>query len=76
MEVINNYSQKIEKEKNIINRMYRLDYVGADKIYDGKIHVIALGYSIDKNIQYEEAKKHFYTVVDDLLLIINKDKKH
>jgi len=64
------YSDKLEKEK-IIHRSYGFDHAGPDKIYDGKIHLIALGYSIDKNLKYQEARKLFYRIVDNYLSEVN-----
>jgi hypothetical protein len=72
MNVINRYSKSIAIEKKAIRRSYGLDYAGRDNIYDGKIHVIALSYSVDKNMNYEEAKCLFYEIVDGLLDVINK----
>ncbi len=73
MLVINEYSKLMEMEKGIRNTLYGLDYAGLDKIYDGKIHVIALGYSINKKMEYEEGRKYFYLVVDKLIEQINKN---
>ena len=50
----------------------RLDYAGRDNVYDGKIHLVKLSYSIDKNVKYEEAKTFFRDIVDGLLDVINK----
>ena len=73
MSVINAYSKKIKKEKRIWNSAYGLFYAGEDKIYDGKIHTIFLGYDVDENLKYEEARGYFYAVVDGLLAHINKN---
>jgi hypothetical protein len=73
MSVIDKYSKSIKKEKGIRNTLYGLDYAGQDKIYDGKIHVICLGYGIDKNLKYGEAREYFYSIVDGLLDHINKN---
>jgi hypothetical protein len=70
MNVFHNYSKILEKE-GIINRWYGVDCAGPDKIYDGKIHEISLGYSIDKNFKYQEARRFFYRIVDNFLLEIN-----
>lgn len=75
MDVIDEYSLKIKIEKKIDLRMYGLDYAGQDKIYDGKIHLIDLGYSINKNMKYEEARELFYSVIDGLINRINKTEK-
>jgi len=48
MKVIDKYSAELKKDKKIRNTSYGLDYAGADKVYDGKIHEVSLGYSIDK----------------------------
>lgn len=72
MSVIERYSRKL-KEDGIINRWYGLDYAGSDKVYDGKIHEISLGYSVDKNLQYQDARKLFYAIVDELLDEINSN---
>ncbi len=57
MREINKYSNIIKKEKNICLRMYGLDYAGEDKVYDGKIHLIDLGYSIDKKNELRRGKE-------------------
>lgn len=71
MNVIRYYNKKISKEKSIEMTMHGLDYSGEDKIYDGKIHSIALSYTVEKHIGYEEARALFYELVDDLLEKIN-----
>lgn len=71
MSVIHGYSETIKKEKNIALRCYGLDYSGEDNVYDGKVHLIDLGYSLDARLHYKEARKIFYIVVDDLLKKIN-----
>jgi hypothetical protein len=71
MSVIERYSKKIKKEKNIERRSYGFGVTNEDKVYDGKIHSIDLAYSIDKNLQYDEARKLFYEVVDGLIQAIN-----
>ncbi len=71
MNVIYEYNKKLSKEKSIELCAYALDYAGKDKIYDGKIHVLDLAYSVDKRIQYKEAKELFYEIVDGLLEKIN-----
>jgi hypothetical protein len=74
MVVINKYSKELKKE-GIVRRWYGLDYAGADKVYDGKIHNISLGYGIDKNLKYEEARKFFYEIVDGLLKELNENEQ-
>jgi hypothetical protein len=74
MSVIQKYSKSIESEDGIILRGYGLHYAGQDKVYDGKIHIIDLGYSIDANVQYKNARRMFYSVVNSLLDRINKDE--
>jgi hypothetical protein len=73
MDVINKYSDFMKAENDIILRGYGLYYAGQDKIYDGKIHVIDLGYSVDKRMKYDEARDLFYYVVDGLLNKLNGD---
>lgn len=75
MDVIHEYSQALEKEQAIICTSYGLDYAGPDKIYDGKIHTIALGYRIDANLKLEAARKLFYLIVDGLLDHLNKNQE-
>jgi hypothetical protein len=75
MNVIDEYSRILKQEKGIICSSYGLDYAGPDKIYDGKIHTIALGYRIDKNIKFDEARKLFYEIADGLLERLNKNEK-
>ncbi len=70
MKVINKYSSHLKKE-GIVRRWYGLDYAGVDKIYDGKIHLISLGYGIDKNLHYQDARKLFYRIVNELLTELN-----
>jgi hypothetical protein len=72
MNVIDGYSKSIAIKKGIILRIYGLDYAGRDNVYDGKIHLIDLGYSINKSMKYEEARELFYQLVDGLLEVINK----
>ena len=74
MSVIQKYSKSIKSENGILLRGYGLNYAGQDKVYDGKIHVIDLSYSIDANIQYKDARQMFYSMVDGLLDRINKDE--
>lgn len=71
--VINKYSKTLKNEKKIRNSSYGLHYAGPDKIYDGKIHTIDLGYRLDKNLKYNEARTYFYSIVDGLLNHINKN---
>lgn len=73
MDQIFKYSNKLEKE-GVFCRLYGLDHAGPDKIYDGKIHQISLGYSIDKSLKYPEARELFYRIVDDLLCEINSNQ--
>ena len=75
MKVINSYSSDIKKEKGIVLTRYGLKYFGPDKIYDGKIHQIDLGYRIDKAMKFDEARAYFYEVVDGLLNCINQNEK-
>lgn len=75
VEIIKNYSKNLEKSKGIELKLYGLDYAGPDKVYDGKIHEIGLGYSIEKRMHYKEARELFYSIVDELLEKINKDKR-
>ncbi len=72
--VIDNYSKKLEQE-GIINRWHGVRCAGPDKIYDGKIHEISLGYSIDKNLKYQDARKYFYRIIDDFLKEINSHER-
>lgn len=74
MAVINSYLKPLKKE-GIDLRGYGLHYAGPDKIYDGKIHEIDLALSIDKPMQFEEARKLFYTVADGLLSALNKKEE-
>jgi hypothetical protein len=69
---IKDYSKKLEKEKNIILTMYGASCAGPDKVYDGKVHVIDVGYRIDKAMKFEEARKLFYAVADGLLKELNE----
>jgi hypothetical protein len=73
MDYINSYSKKIKSELGIKNRMYGLRYFGDDKIYDGKIHVISLGFSIDKRMPYKASRELFYKIVDGLLSHLNQE---
>src|SRR5579872_1640327 len=75
MKEINIYSSQIKKDKGICRTWYGLDYAGPDKIYDGKIHQIDLGYRIDKAMKFDVARAYFYEVVDGLLERINKNEK-
>lgn len=75
MDVIDEYSKIIKEEKGIICSLHGFRWAGPDKIYDGKIHTIALGYRIDKNVKFEEARKLFYEIVDGLLEHLNKNEK-
>ncbi len=71
MAIIDEYSKELEIKNNIEHRSYGFRSTGPDKIYDGKIHAIVLGYSIDKNMKYDEARKLFYEVADGLINSIN-----
>lgn len=73
MSVIDEYSQILKGQEQIRNSSYGLDYAGEDKVYDEKIHVIALGYRVDKHMRYDEASNYFYSIVDGLLAHINKN---
>jgi hypothetical protein len=75
MPIIKNYSKKIQKEKNITLRLYGFRCAGRDKVYDGKIHEIDLGYSIDKSLKFDEARAFFYNILDELIELINNDPK-
>jgi len=74
MSEIRKYSNKLEKEQNIELALYGLDAAGPDKVYDAKVHTIVLGYRVDKNMKFDEAKKYFYAVVDGLLDHLNKNE--
>ena len=74
MDVIDDYNKKIKKEKSIELTLYGLEYAGPDKVYDGNIHIIALGYALDKRIQYQEARTLFYEIIDGLLEKLNNAK--
>lgn len=71
MKVINEYSSEIKKGKELTLTRYGLHYAGPDKIYDGKIHQVSLGYRIDKGMKFDEARVYFYEVVDGLLDRLN-----
>jgi hypothetical protein len=73
MDYINAYSKKIKSELEIKRRVHGLRYFGDDKIYDGKIHVISLGFSIDKRMPYKTARELFYKIVDGLLSHLNQE---
>jgi len=75
VELIKSYSRNLEKAKGIELKRYGLSYAGPDKIYDGKIHEINLGYSIEKRMDYKEARNLFYSIVDGLLQEINNNKR-
>ncbi len=68
------YSKKIKKEHDIDLRLYGVSCAGEDKIYDGKVHEINLGYSVEKKMNVEEARKLFYTLVDGLLDVFNSNE--
>jgi hypothetical protein len=72
---IDDYSSEIKEEKGINRAWYGLHYAGQDKIYDGKIHEISLGYRVDKAMKFEEARSYFYEVADGLLNRINNNEK-
>ncbi len=65
------YSKKLKNERGIELRSYGADFAGADKIYDEKIHLIDVGYSIDKNLGVDEAKILFFSIVDELIAVLN-----
>lgn len=71
MSIIDEYSVKIKTARNIEHRSYGFGSTGPDKVYDGKIHSLILGYSIDKNLKYDEARRLFYETVDGLIQAIN-----
>ena len=75
VKIIKNYSRNLQQNKGIELKLYGLNHSGPDKIYDGKIYEINLGYSIDKRMNYKEARELFYSVVDGLLDEINKNKR-
>ncbi|OGN64836.1 MAG: hypothetical protein A3E80_02180 [Chlamydiae bacterium RIFCSPHIGHO2_12_FULL_49_9] len=75
MKVIDQYSAELKREKKIRNTAYGLHYAGPDKVYDGKIHEVDLGYCIDKSMNYDEARVYFYELVDGLLTRINQNEK-
>jgi hypothetical protein len=72
MSIINEYSKKIEKERNIERRIYGFVVTNEDNVYDGKIHAIDLGYSLDKNLQFDEATQLFFEMADGLIAAINR----
>lgn len=73
--IIKNYSKQLEEKSKIELTSYGLSYAGSDKVYDGKIHEIEVGYRIDKRMKYNEARDLFYLIVDGLLDEINRDKR-
>jgi hypothetical protein len=74
MLVIKKYSDLVAKSDEVLLRGHGFDYAGQDKVYDGKIHEISLGYSIDKNLKHKDARKKFYAIVDGLIHEINNNK--
>jgi hypothetical protein len=72
-QIIDEYSAELKKEKKICRRLYGMEWAGPDKIYNGKIHKIVLGFSIDANYQREEAKQIFFGLVDELINKINQN---
>jgi hypothetical protein len=75
MQYIDQYSDSLKEKQGIRCSSYGLDYAGKDKVYDGKIHKVALGYRIEKNLKFVEARKLFYEAVDGLLAHLNKNEK-
>ncbi len=69
--LIKKYSEQLRKEKNVKLRSYGVRCTGRDKVYDGKIHLIDLGYSVDLNIRCDEGRRYFYKIVDGLLALLN-----
>ncbi len=73
--LIKEHSKVLKKEKNITLRIHGVSCAGKDKIYDGKIHRLDIGYSLDKNLKFDEAKTVFYSVVNDILALINSKQE-
>ena len=74
-QIIKNYSSEIKGKLGVSLTSYGFDFSGPDKIYDGKIHEISVGYAIATHIQYGEARALFYSIVDGLLDTLNKNEK-
>jgi hypothetical protein len=71
MSEILSYSRTLKKEKNLTLFIRGLSYSGLDKVYDGKIHTVTIGYLTDMNIQIDEARILLYSVVDSFLAHLN-----
>jgi hypothetical protein len=71
VQIIKDYSKKLEKKEGIELTSYGLNYTGPEREYEGKINEIEVGYKIEKNMKYKEARSLFYSIVDGLLDEIN-----
>ncbi len=65
------YSKKIKKERGIELRSYGATGPRGNKAFDGTIYGFDLGYSIDKNVGVDEAKILFFSIVDELIDVLN-----
>lgn len=74
MSIIHRYSKDVNKKYGIELKGYGLHCAGKDKIYDGKIHEIDLMYCLEKRMNFEDARKLFYVVVDNLLEELNRQE--
>ncbi len=68
------YSKKIKKEKGIELREYGAIGPRSNSAFDGKIHGVNLGYSINQNLGLDDAKALFFSIVDGLIDWLNKNE--
>jgi hypothetical protein len=69
------YSEQAKRKQGIWLTRYGFEWSGKDNVYDGKVHVIDIGYSLDKNMKYEDAKKYFFTFFDELIDYVNQHEE-
>ena len=65
------FSEQVEREQGIRLTSYGFNWAGKDNVYDEKVHVINISYNYEKGMKYDDAKKCFFTFVDELIGYVN-----
>lgn len=72
---MNIYSKRLEKEKGIEQKMHGLNHRKVHEPDDNTIDTISLTYSIDRHMEYQEARALFYEIADEFIAHMNSEKE-
>jgi hypothetical protein len=69
------YSKQLELKKNIELKMYGLDRNLTHQAGDHTIDTLALTYSIDQHLGYQDARALFYEIANEFIAHMNAEKE-